>query len=163
MENKEALYEWKAPARYFEKKPSSYFRAIVVLGAVLSLLLYFFSQYLLILVAWVVIFVTYVKATVMPPQITYQLTQFGLQFLNEIHPYKSFIAFTIINRPAGIVARLFNDSPRSIEVNIVLPKNKTEAEKIIEYLQKKVPYVNNAPVNSIERFGNTLQRLTGLG
>lgn len=163
MENKEPLYEWEAGARYFEKKPSTYFRAIIILGVVLTLLLYFFSQYVLIAVVWVIIFVISVKAAVPPPKITYRLTQFGLQYLNEIHPYHDLAAFTIVNKSAGTLVRLFNASPRAIELNIVLPKDKSQKDKIVVFLKNKIPYIDKVPLNSIEKFGNTLKKLTGFG
>ena len=163
MENKEVLYEWEAGARYFEKKPSTYFRAIIILGVVLTLLLYFFSQYVLIAVVWVIVFVIYVKEAVPPPKITYQITQFGLQFLNEIHLYRNLTAFTVVKKSAGTLLRLFNTSPRAIELNIVLPKDKNQTDKIVIFLKKKIPYIDKIPLNTIEKFGNTLKRLTGFG
>ncbi|OGK66482.1 hypothetical protein A2262_01065 [Candidatus Roizmanbacteria bacterium RIFOXYA2_FULL_41_8] len=58
--------EWEADSRYYERKPSSYFRAITVLAFLISLLLFFIKEILLIILVWIVYFVVYVRAVVPP-------------------------------------------------------------------------------------------------
>jgi hypothetical protein len=160
-ESKNIYFEWVAPARYFEKKPPSYFRAVIVLGVLLSLLFYFFNQQLLIMVCWVIVFVVYVKATVPPPELHYSLTQFGLQFLNEIYAYKSFTAFSVEGKSRNILLHFFGAGPRGLEFSVVLPNNRGQATKIIVFLKNKIPFIEKMPPNTIERTGKYLTKLVG--
>ena len=48
--NKIVYFEWEAPIRHYEQKTQTYFRAIIALGILLTLALYFLGEYLLSLV-----------------------------------------------------------------------------------------------------------------
>lgn len=155
--------EWEAPIRYFEKKPAGYFKALVALGVLLSLLFYFLSETLLIVLVWMVVFVAYVKATVPPPSTLFKLTKFGIQFFETNVPYTSISGFTVVKKKEGELLRIFTSLPAAAEFFIVLPADQPQKAGIVEFLKEKAPYIEKIPRTDIEKIASFLERVTGFG
>lgn len=166
MNNKENLdnvvfFEWSAASRYFEKKPMVFFKLVISLALVLSLLAYFLGETILIFVIWATVFVVYIKTTVVPPQTKYKLTKFGIQILDTTVLYKTISAFTIVSKAKGDLLRFFNIG-NSGEFYLMLPDNPQKKQKIISFLQKKIPYIEKVPKTEIEKIADFLKKLIGL-
>lgn len=159
--NKAVFFEWVADSRYYEKKPDSYFRAIIVLAVLVSLLLFFLKEHLLIFLVWVICFVVYVRAVVPPPPTKYTLSKFGLQFFNYYLYYQNIAVFSVIKKPKKNLLRIFTKMPEASEFNLVLPEDSVTANHIIEFLKDKTPYVETIPKNEIEKLADWLGRITG--
>jgi hypothetical protein len=152
------FFQWSAPTRYFEKKPDYYFKAIISLGVLLSLLLFFLAEYVLIFVVWTCVLVLYLRASVAPLDTIYKLTKFGVQFYDTNIDYKAIRAFTVDKKKETHIARFFL-FPHG-EVHLVLPHN--NYKEIIHYLQEKVPFIEVVPESDAERIGKWLKKLVGL-
>lgn len=159
--NKTVYFEWQAPVRYYEKKTQTYFRAIVSLGIVLSLLLFFFSEYLLILVVWSAVFVYYMKAAVPPQEAVYKFTKFGLQFYEQTVAFEAMKSFTVTHKPTASVLRIFISSQNPYELHVLLPGSEKKDE-IVAFLEQKVPFVETVPKTDIEKFADWLGSFVGL-
>jgi hypothetical protein len=53
--------------------------------------------------------------------------------------------------------------PNGLQQDLVLPSDPKEAEKIITFLEKKVPYLEELPKSEIEKISLFLGKITGLG
>lgn len=159
--NKTVYFEWEAPVRYYEQKNQIYFRAIISLGVLLTLALYFLGEYLLIFVVWSVIFVYYVKAAIPPQNARYKLTKFGVQFYEQTITYEVMQSFTLVNKPKGTLLRVFVSGQSPYEIHILLPETE-DKNMIVALLQEKIPYIEHVPQTDIERFAQWLGSIVGL-
>jgi hypothetical protein len=159
--NKAVCFEWEAPVRHYEPKTRTYFRALIALGILLTLALYFLGEYLLILVVWSVVFVYYVKAAIPPQNAIYKLTRFGIQFYQHTIPYDALQSFTLVHKTKNNLLRIFVSGENPYEIHILLPTGELE-EKIMKFLEEKVPFVEQVPKTDIERFAEWLGSSLGL-
>lgn len=160
--NKEVFFQWEASSRYFEKKPKSYFRAIIVLSILISLILFFIKEPILIGLVWVIFFVVYAKATVPPLTVRYSLDKFGFGYIGGYLSYPQIILFSVENKSNGSFLRIItNEAGR--EVNIGLPQNSQKQTEIIGFLKNKVPFVEKLPKTETEKIADYLIKITGLG
>ena len=165
--NKENLavengFEWEADSRYFEKKPSAYYRAIIVLSILISLLLFFFKETLLIILVWLVFFVVYVRSIVPPVKTKYQLNNFGITYFAGHLAYKQIEAFSLVKKKHGLILRVVLQFT-GLQYDLVLPNNQEQAKQIIDLLKQKIPYFEELPKTEIEKISDFLGKITGLG
>lgn len=154
--------EWEADARYFEARPKQYYRAITILTLLISLLLFFLKEVLLIVLTWLVYFVVYARSMVAPGKTKYQLGRFGVSYYGGLLPYKQIAAFTVLAKKQGFVLRVVTQ-PAGIQYDFVLPKDQTTNKKIIELLKQKAPFLEELPQTGIEKISRFLNKITGLG
>lgn len=158
----EFVLEWQSDSRYFEKRPALYFRAITVLAVLISLLLFFLKEILLIILVWLVFFVVYMRSIVPPVKTKYELNRFGINFFGGLIPYKQIAVFTVLPKKKTSVLRLVLQ-PEGLQHDLVLTQDEQQNQKIITFLKQKAPFLESLPENGIERFSRLLGRLTGLG
>jgi len=161
-DNKVFSSEWVADSRYFEEKPPSYFRAIIILAVLSSFLLFFLGEILMIFLVWVLFFVVYVRATVPPPKIKYSIGKFGIRFYDYYLNYQLIAAFSVVKKRKGELLRIITHQNEAAEYNIVLPEDKNQQAKIIEFLKERVPYLEKIPKSEIEKIADFLGRFSGL-
>ncbi len=161
LNNKDrGVIKWEAPSRYFEKKPPSYFRAITVLAMLISVLLFFFKEGLLIFLVWVIFFVAYVRAAVSPISTEYSLDKFGLSYFGGRLSYDKMTFFSVVKKNEGRVIRIFSHFLAS-ELCLVMPKEEKLANYIIKHLKQRVPFMEKTPKTEVEKFGEFLSRAAG--
>lgn len=158
--NKTVYFQWESPVRYYEPKSRAYLRALIALGVLLTLALFFFGEYLLILAVWSVVFVFYVKAAVPPQNALYKLTKFGFQFYEQTIPFQAMSSFTITHKPKSAILRIFITAETPYEVHVILPTGEMK-DKILSLLEDKVPFIEHVPKTDIERFADWLSSLVG--
>lgn len=83
--NEERLVlEWVAPSRPFKKRDREYYTTIGIIVFLLTLILFFAGQFLLIAVLISLAFVSYVLASVPPEPIHNMITTFGIRTGDQI-------------------------------------------------------------------------------
>lgn len=69
---------WSAPGRPFQKRSKEYFLTILVIMLLLEVILFLFSQYLLMVLVVAFVFLTYALNTVVPHDFHYKITSQGV-------------------------------------------------------------------------------------
>ena len=159
---KEVFFEWEADSRYYEKKSAAYFRAITVLAFLISLLLFFLKEIILIVLVWIIYFVAYVRAVVPPIKTKYRLDKFGLGYYGGHVAYKQMALFSVVDKKHGQLIRIITNFS-GLELNLVLPSNPTQSESVITFFKERVPFMAQIPKNEVEKLADFLLRITGLG
>lgn len=75
---RETLLSWRSLSRPFKKASKEAYATLIVIALLLSVILFFFSQYALILVVWAVVFLGLVLVTVPPHDIDHKITSQGI-------------------------------------------------------------------------------------
>lgn len=72
------LLSWRAPGRPFRKREKQYYLNVLLITLLIMVILFLFSQYLLMLVVASLVFLTFVLATVPPHDFHYRLSNQGI-------------------------------------------------------------------------------------
>jgi len=78
MPKSDVQLAWDAPVRPYKKRDKSFFQTIAAIFFLLTVILFFIREWLIIGVALAVVFVVYVLATVPPGIVTYKITDKGV-------------------------------------------------------------------------------------
>lgn len=73
------LLSWEAPGRPFQKRSREYFMNILVIALLVSIILFLFSQYLLMVVVAALVFLSFALSSTPPRNFHYKITSEGLQ------------------------------------------------------------------------------------
>jgi hypothetical protein len=86
-EPEKELYSWKAPSRPYKKRSREFYSTVGALVILLSVILMFAKEFLLIGVIVAFGFVAYALASVKPELITHLITNKGVRTLEKLHPW----------------------------------------------------------------------------
>jgi len=78
MHELKTLLAWSAPGRPFEKKSKEYFLNILIIMLLIEVILFLFSQYVLMALVMALVFLVYALNTVAPHDFHYKVTSEGL-------------------------------------------------------------------------------------
>lgn len=78
------LYRWQAPNRLFKRRSREFYSTVAALVFLLSLILFFAKEFLLIGVILAIGFVSYVLASVPPEEVTHSLTNKGIRTSDKL-------------------------------------------------------------------------------
>ena len=157
MKTEEDLYAWESPSRPFKKRDREFYSTIAVIVFLVSLILLFAGQFLLIAVVVSLAFVSYVLASVPPENVAHRITTHGLHtgtqffFWEEMGrfwfttKYKHDLLHLEIAKFPGR-AILLVDPEEKMKVRTILAKYlvqqtplPTFLDKSADWLQEKVP------------------------
>ncbi len=72
------LLSWSSPSRPFKKRSREFYATLVAIVLLVSAILFFFSQYALILAVWALTFLAIVLSTVSPHNVEHKITTQGI-------------------------------------------------------------------------------------
>ena len=74
----ETLIEWTAPGRPFKKRTKQYFLTAILIALLVEIILFLFSEYILMLTVLSLVFVTFALAKVPPRDFKYRISSEGI-------------------------------------------------------------------------------------
>lgn len=72
------MLEWTAPGRPFKKRGKQYYLTAILIALLVEVILFLFSQYLLMLVVLSLLFVAFALSSVPPKNFTYRISNEGI-------------------------------------------------------------------------------------
>lgn len=157
-EPEKELYTWEAPSRLYKKRNREFYSTVAALVILLSVILIFAKEFLLIAVIMALGFVAYALASVEPDLITHTITNKGIRTTNRFFSWGIMSRFwwdekwnqktlhleTPGQLPGQLVLLLGKGNGTEIEsvVSKYLVKDKpapTWIDKTSKWLQEKVP------------------------
>ena len=88
-EPEKELYSWLAPARLFKRRNREFYSTVAALVILLSIILLFAKEFLLIAVILSLGFVSYVLASIEPPQVHHLLTNRGIRTSDKLYRWET--------------------------------------------------------------------------
>ncbi len=149
------LYEWDAPIRPFKKRDKEVFTTAFSMIFLISVILLFIKEFLLIMVLISLGFLFYVFNTIKPHPIHHQITTKGIKTLNKFFDW-NFLGrywFDVKMSQQLLHIENFKGLPTRL-IMIVDKSNKNKIDKILgNYLLKETP-----DKSQIEKAGEWLQK-----
>lgn len=156
--NPQLIYFWKAPLRAYKKRSGTILRFYLALSLLLSLIVFFFGDRVLLIPILTLLFLFYVLTITPPPEVENIVTTFGIEtagislrweFLSHFYYSKRF-HFTILT--------LVSHAPYYYHVFLVIPDEETK-KRITEILSHHLMYVEKPQRNFTDKLISWLSNL----
>ncbi|OGK09956.1 hypothetical protein A2767_01080 [Candidatus Roizmanbacteria bacterium RIFCSPHIGHO2_01_FULL_35_10] len=160
MENPQVVFSWKAPIRPYKKRSGLVLRFYLAVALLLSLIVFFFGDRILIIPIWAVLFLFYVLTITPPPEIENKITKFGLETAGLTLRWELLSDFYFSKRFGFYVLTVISHAPYFYHAYLVVPDedikknlmlilsehliyqekpNRTLTDKMIDWFSKLIP------------------------
>lgn len=155
-EEKETLLYWRSASRPFKKRSREYWATLVIIVLLISLILFFFGQYALILAVWALSFLAIVLSTVPPHDVDHKITNQGIVIGEHAYLWDELYDFYFRKRFGEEVLEVRGHTALPFLLTITLgPLSK---EQIKEALIKYLPYREVVERTFMDKAGDWLAR-----
>jgi hypothetical protein len=150
------LLAWHAPGRPFRKKSKEFFVNSVLILIALEIILFLFSQYLLMLVAASIVFLSFVLSSVAPHDFYYKLSSEGLMVEDHFFLWQELYDFYFKHQEGEHLLVVRTKAYLPGELLLVLGSMSREHVKTI--LLPYLPYREYVKPSFMERSGDWLSQ-----
>lgn len=153
--------EWLADSRISQKRSKEYYSSLAVIVLLLSLILFFANQVLLIFVLVSFLFVTYVLASVKPETVRNALTTYGVRYRDRLFYWEQLGRFWISEHRGQVQLHIEAPAPMLSNQIILLPSNAASPtpvtmEDMVSIIGRYLPYEEPTPTQ-IDRWVNWIE------
>ncbi|PIS23241.1 hypothetical protein COT49_01285 [candidate division WWE3 bacterium CG08_land_8_20_14_0_20_40_13] len=146
------LFEWKAPSRAYKERDRQYFTTIFIIIFVLSLILVFIREFLLIGVIISLTFVYYVLSTVPPEEVEHKITTRGLSYAGTMYPWESLLSFFFAKKYDSEVLNI--NTKAKFPGRLFLIYKKDDGEKLQKLVAKYISEEETPSIGLLEKIQN---------
>ncbi len=134
----ETILEWTAPGRPFRKRGKQYYLTSLLIMLLVEIILFLFSQYLLMVVVLSFVFVAFALATVAPSNFKYRISSEGITVEDHFFLWQELYDFYFKKREGIDVIHIRTHSFLPGELTLTL--GKIDREHIKSALLPYLPY-----------------------
>lgn len=138
----QALLVWKAPLRPYKKSGKKVLRFFIAVALLLSIIVYFFGDNILLIPIWAVLFLFYTLTITPPPVVENKITRFGLEVAGITLRWETLSYFYFTNRFGYDVLTVVTVPPYSLQSYMVIP-NAQIKQKVATILAEHLMYEDN--------------------
>lgn len=158
MENPQTIFSWKAPLRPYKKRSNLILRFYLSVAFLLSAIMFFFGDKILLIPIWALIFLFYVLTITPPPEVENKITTFGIdaagvtmrwEFLSHFYFGKRFGFFTLT---------VVSHSPYFYHAYLVVP-NEDIKNKLVGILSQHLMYQEKPQKTFVDKTLDVLSNL----
>jgi len=139
LKNPQVIYSWKAPLRPYKKRSKLILRFYVALSLLLSLIIFFFGDKILLLPTWSIFFLFYTLTITPPPEVENKITTFGIESAGVIASWENLSHFYFGRRFGFDTLTIVSHPPFFYHFYLVLPNNEVK-EKVFSILTQHLIY-----------------------
>ncbi len=150
------LLSWSAPGRPFHKKSKEYYLTSMLIALFVEVILFLFSQYLLMLVVLSLIFVSFALASVPPRYFHYRLSTEGITIEDHFYLWQELYDFYFKRRGNSEVLHIRTHAFIPGELTITL--GDMDKEHVKSVLLPYLPYREVIKPTFMEKSGDWLGR-----
>lgn len=134
------LYSWNAPLRAYKRRSNSILRFYMALALLLSLIVFFFGDRVLLVPILTLLFLFYVLTITPPPEVQNIITTFGIETAGITLRWEFLSHYYYTKKFHFHILTLVSNAPYYYHVFLVVPDEKIK-EEINTILSKHVMYV----------------------
>jgi len=139
LKNPQVIYSWKAPLRPYKKRSKLILRFYVALSLLLSLIIFFFGDKILLLPIWSILFLFYTLTITPPPEVENKITAFGIESAGVIASWENLSHFYFGRRFGFDTLTIVSQPPFFYHFYLVIPNNEVK-EKVFSILTQHLIY-----------------------
>ncbi len=156
--NPQLLYSWRAPLRPYKKRSPLIIRFYLAITFLLSAIIFFFGDKILLIPIWAILFIFYVLTITPPPEIDNKITVFGISTGDISIRWENLAYFYFKKRFGFYVLTIVSQPPYFYHLFLVVPNNKIK-NKVTEILSNYLMYQDNPRKSLIDKITDFLSSL----
>jgi hypothetical protein len=129
--NPQLLYMWKAPLRPFKKRGKNILRFYIALALLLSLIVFFFGDRILLVPIWTLLFLFYVYTITPPPDVENKITKFGIETAGMTLRWEILSHFFFTKRFGYEVVTVVSHEPYYLHAYMVIPNAEVKRQVMV--------------------------------
>jgi len=150
------ILEWSAPGRPFKKRSKQYYLTSILIALLIEVILFLFSQYILMLVVLSFLFVTFTLVSITPSDFKYRISSEGITVEDHFFLWQEMYDFYFKKREGVDVVHVRTRSLIPGELTLTL--GNTDREKVKSALLPYLPYREYIKPTFMEKSGDWLSR-----
>lgn len=143
LNEEKVLFEWTAPERPYQERNKDFWITAVAILVLVSVILIFINEFLLVMALAAVLFLYYALATVPPREVSYKITNRGIYF-GEVHYPWNFLERFWFKKSLSTATVNFGTMIKFPRV-VMMVINEKDQEKIKEIAVKRIPLLESSP------------------
>ena len=156
--NSQRLFSWKAPLRAYKRRSNSIMRFYIALSLLLSLIVFFFGDRILLVPILTLLFLFYVLTITPPPEVENVFTTFGIETAGITLRWEFLSHFYYTKKFHFDVLTLVSNAPYFYHVFLIVPNEKIK-EQVNAVLSKHVMRVEKPHRNFTDKVIEWLSNL----
>lgn len=156
--NPQEVFAWTAPIRAYKKKSKGILRFYLALALLLSLLVAFFKEFILIIPIWAVLFLVYMLTITPPHNTKHIITKYGLNTGNKPYSWDDIGAFYFLKKFDYDVLVLLPQSPFGLPLYLVIDSAQTHS-RLMNVLSEHIIYLEHPEKSMSDRLAEWLTSL----
>lgn len=145
--NPQQLFSWRAPLRAYKKRSRVILRFYVALAVLISLIVFFFGDRILLVPIMSLLFLFYVLTVTPPPEVEHVITTFGIE-TSGISLRWEFLSHFYFTKKFGFdVLTLVSHAPYFYHAYLIVPNGDTK-KRVMSLLSKHLMFLEK-PQRSI--------------
>lgn len=138
-ENPQVVFSWKAPLRPYKKRSAIILRFYLAVAFLLSLIMFFFGDKILLIPIWALVFIFYVLTITPPPDVENKVTTFGIDAAGVTLRWEVLSHFYFGKRFGFYTLTIVSQSPYFYHAYLVVPTEEMK-KKLITILSAHLLY-----------------------
>jgi hypothetical protein len=138
-ENPQVVFSWKAPLRPYKKQSAVILRFYLAVALLLSLIMFFFGDKILLIPIWALVFIFYVLTITPPPEVENKITTFGIEAAGVTLRWEVLSHFYFGKRFGFFTLTVVSRAPYFYHAYLVVQNEETK-KKLIEILSDHLVY-----------------------
>lgn len=138
-ENPQVKFSWRAPLRPYKKQSSLILKFYLTVALLLSLIVFFFGDKILIIPIWALVFIFYVLTITPPPEVENKITTFGIDAAGVTLRWEMLSHFYFGKRFGFYTLTVVSQSPYFYHLYLVVPTEEMK-KKLIMILSSHLLY-----------------------
>ncbi len=156
--NPQTIYSWRAPLRPYKKRSPLIIRFYLAVIFLISTIIFFFGDKILLIPIWAVLFIFYVLTITPPPDIENKITLFGINSGDINVRWENLSFFYFKKRFGFYVLTIVSQPPYHFHLYLVVPNEKIK-NKLIEILSQYLMYQDNPRKTFVDRLTDFFSNL----
>ncbi|OGK62991.1 hypothetical protein A2334_01605 [Candidatus Roizmanbacteria bacterium RIFOXYB2_FULL_38_10] len=143
-ENPQRLFSWKAPLRAYKKRSKNILRFYVALSLLISLIVFFFGDRILLIPILTLVFLFYVLTVTPPPEVEHYVTTFGIETTGITLRWEVLSHFYFTKKFGFDVLTVVSHAPYFYHAYLIVP-NENIKQQVVELFTKHLMYMEKPP------------------
>jgi|GEM_PF-641589 len=156
--NPQIVYSWKAPLRAYKKRSKSVLRFYIAVALLLTAIIFFLGDRILIIPIWSILFLFYVLTVTPPPEIENRITKFGIETAGITLRWEALSHFYFHNRFGFTILTIVSHPPYNMHAYLVVPTDAIKTD-LIKILAEHVVYQEKPGLTFTDRMIKILSSL----
>jgi hypothetical protein len=131
VSNPQVVFTWKAPLRPYKKRSKLILRFYLAVALLLSLIILFFGDKILLIPIWSLLFLFYVLTITPPPEVENKITRFGIETAGITLRWEALSHFYFTERFGFDVLTLVSNAPYFYHAYLVVTDGETKRNLIL--------------------------------